>query len=445
MDGAEVFLFGTQEINDKGHLTIGGCDTAELAKEFGTPLYVVDERLVRDTCKAYIAEFGRRVDRVEVAFAGKALLTTAICRVMDQEGMALDVASTGELYTAVKADFPTGRVKLHGNFKSDELLTAALGYGVGRIVVDSLSELERLSRIAGEMGKDADILLRVGPGIKTQTHSYIQTGQADSKFGMSIASGAAMEAIQLALSLPNLNLRGLHCHIGSQLFGLDSFARAVDMMMDFITQVRDEAQWTCDELDMGGGLGIAYTPEDAPPTVAELADVICPALTQAASARDLPMPKLILEPGRSIVGPAGTTLYTVGPVKTIPGVRTYVSVDGGLSDNPRPALYEAEYTALVANKASQARTMAARVAGSHCETDTLIPDTTLQAVEEGDVMAVFCTGAYNHAMASNYNRFRRPAMVLVMDGQADLIYERETLEDLVLHDVMPGRLSEDGQ
>ena len=272
----------------------------------------------------------REFGRVEVAYAGKALLCTAMCRIMQQEGMALDTASTGELFTAVSAGFPLNKVKLHGNFKTDELLGMALKYQVGRIVADSITELQRLSRIAVEMGKEADILIRVGPGIKTQTHSYIQTGQADSKFGLSIASGAAMEGIKLALSLPGIDLRGLHCHIGSQLFGLDSYARTVEMMTEFIRLVRAETNWTCDELDLGGGLGIAYTPEDAPPSVAELADVICPALKSAAEAQGLPLPKLILEPGRSIVGPAGTTLYTVGPVKVIPGVRTYVAVDGGL-------------------------------------------------------------------------------------------------------------------
>lgn len=440
MERSDHFTFGTQTVNERGHLSIGGCDVTDLAREFGTPLYVVDEALMRETCRAYVSEFRQRLQRVEIAYAGKALLTTAICRVITQEDLGLDVASPGELYTAVKAGFPTDRIKLHGNFKSDMALSMALEHRVGRVVADSISELQRLSAMAAERDATADLLIRVGPGIKTQTHSYIQTGQADSKFGLSIASGAAMEAIKLALGLPNLALRGLHCHIGSQLFGLESFARAAEMMMEFIAQVRDETGWVCDELDLGGGLGIAYTAEDAAPTVTELATTICPALEAAAQSFGLPMPKLILEPGRSIAGPAGTTLYTVGPVKTIPGVRTYVSVDGGLSDNPRPALYGAEYTAIIANKANQEATMSVRVAGAHCETDTLIPDTTLQPVEEGDIMAVSCTGAYNHAMASNYNRFRRPAMVLVADGKADLILTRESLDDVVEHDVIPDRL-----
>lgn len=441
MTRMDKFLFGTQAIDAQGHLSIGGCDAVKLAEEFGTPLYVLDEALVRANCRAYRQEFGKRLEEVEVAYASKALLTTAICRLMAQEGMALDVASRGELYTAVKSGAPTDRIKLHGNFKSDELLSMACEYRVGRLVADSLSELERLSRLAGERDWQPNILLRVGPGIKTQTHTYIQTGQADSKFGLGIASGAAMEGVKLALSLPNLNLCGLHCHIGSQLLSVDSFARAVEMMVEFLDAVRKETGWECPELDLGGGLGIAYTPDDVPATVGELAALMCSSLETAVQQHGIAMPKLILEPGRSIVGPAGTTLYRVGPVKSIPGVRTYVSVDGGLSDNPRPALYEAEYMAMIANKADQPATMTVRVAGAHCETDTLIPEITLQPVEEGDIMAVFCTGAYNHAMASNYNRFTRPAMVLVNEGKADLIYRRESLDDLLDHDVIPDRLA----
>lgn len=442
MDSAQPVLPDAPAINGRGHLEIGGCDAVALAREFGTPLYVMDEALLRRTCRAYVNEFRGRINGVEVAYAGKALLTTAICRIMQQEDLGLDVASTGELHTAMEAGFPPERIKLHGNFKRDELLEMALDCDIGRVVADSLSELERLAEVAARKDKTADLLIRVGPGIKTQTHSYIQTGQVDSKFGLSIGSGAAMEGIKLALSLPNLSLRGIHCHIGSQLFGLDSYGRAVEMMLEFVAQVRAETGWVCEELDIGGGLGIAYTPEDAPPTVAELAGMICGALKAGVAAHGLPMPRLILEPGRSIVGPAGTTLYTVGPVKHIPGVRTYVSVDGGLSDNPRPALYEAEYTAVLANKADRPATAPVRVAGAHCETDTLIPEITLPPVEEGDIMAVLCTGAYNFAMASNYNRFRRPAMVLVADGKADVIVERETLADLVAHDVMPARLME---
>ncbi len=278
------------------------------------------------------------------------------------------------------------------------------------------------------------------PGIKPQIHSYVQAGQVDTKFGLHITSGAAAEGVGLAQELPGVTLHGLHCHIGSQMFELDSFARAADTKVDFMAQIRAELGVTLQELNLGGGLGIAYTPEDAPPRIAELAETITEALAETAARHDYPMPQLILEPGRSIVGTAGVTLYTVGPIKEIPGVRTYVAVDGGLSDNPRPGLYSAEYTALVANRANEPRTNPVRLAGRHCENDTLIEEVALAPVQEGDIIAVFSTGAYNYSMASNYNRFPRPAMVLVGDGQADVIVRRESLDDLLQQDVIPQRL-----
>ena len=437
-DGAvQKMLTGTQRLNQAGHLEIGGCDAVDLAAEFGTPLYVLDEALVRERCRGYGQAFGARLPQVEIAYAGKALLVKAICRLVQQEGLSLDVASVGELYTALEAGFPRERIKLHGNFKSDEELQMAVRESVGRVVVDSLSELDRLASVAQRAGQVADILLRVAPGIKTQTHTYIQTGQVDSKFGLGLASGAARQGVARALELAGLRLRGLHCHLGSQLFGLDCFPKAAEIMVGFMAELRRDLGVTLGELDLGGGLGIAYTPEDAPPTIEELADLLSQGLRGACAQFDYPLPKLILEPGRSIVGAAGVTLYTVGPVKEIPGVRTYVAVDGGLSDNPRPGLYDAEYTAVVANRADQPATQAVRVAGKHCETDTLLAEVTIQPVQEGDLLAVFSTGAYNYAMASNYNRFCRPAMVLVREGRADLIVQRETLADLVAQDLLP--------
>ncbi|HEY3398014.1 MAG TPA: diaminopimelate decarboxylase [Armatimonadota bacterium] len=442
MGSYEPPLFGTQKVNQAGHLEIGGCDTVALAEEFGTPLYVLDEQHVRERCRSYLSAFRALLPEVEVAYAGKALMCKAMCRLIQQEGMALDVASAGELYTALQAGFPAGRIKFHGNFKSDQELALAVGESVGRVVVDSLSEMERLSVLAQAAGKQADILLRVAPGIKTQTHTYIQTGQQDSKFGLGLATGAAREGVRLALELPGVKLRGLHSHIGSQLFGLDCFQKAAELMLEFMASIRDEFGALLGELDLGGGLGITYTNDDAPPSIEQLAQVTSAGLRIACEQFDYPLPKLILEPGRSIVGTAGTTLYHVGPVKEIPGVRTYVAVDGGLSDNPRPALYGAEYMAVVANKANQAPAEhAVRVAGKHCETDTLLPEVWIQPVAEGDVLAVFSTGAYNYAMASNYNRFCRPAMVLVNEGQADLIVRRETLDDVVAQDVVPERLA----
>lgn len=436
-----MVCFGTQRLNEQGHLEIGGCDTVALAAEFGTPLYIMDEALVRDNCRQYLQSFRRRLPAVEVAYAGKALLTTAMCRLMEEEGMALDVASEGELYTALQAGFPTERIKLHGNFKKDSLIRMALESGVGRIVADSLVELHNLSRLAQELGREAHLLLRVAPGVKASTHAAIQTGQEDTKFGLGIRTPDVREGLRLALGLPGLKLHGFHTHIGSQILDTDAFRRATDVMMEFISTIRDEFGFLAEQLDLGGGLGIRYQEDDYPPSIDELAETVATSLKAACAAHDHPLPELILEPGRSIVGEAGTTLYTVGVVKHIPGVRTYVSVDGGLSDNPRPVMYDAIYRATIANKADQPPTHeVVRVAGAHCETDTLIPEVALQPTEPGDLLAVFGTGAYNHAMVSNYNRFTRPAMVLVQGGQADLIYAREELADLVRQDRMPARL-----
>jgi len=421
MPGRELMLFGTQQIGDDGHLKVGGCDVVELADEFGTPLYVMDEVHLREQCREYRASFAERLPAATICFAGKALMTTAICRIIEQEGFSLEVSSAGELYTAMQAGFPPERTLLHGNFKLDQELQMGLDVGVARVVVDSLSELRRLAEMAHSAGTQADICLRVVPGIKPQTHR-------------------AAEGIRAATELEGVALRGLHCHIGSQMFELDSFARAAEVMIEFMAQMRDEFGVTLEELNLGGGLGIAYTLEDAPPGIPELADVIADAVQQATDRYNYPVPEIIVEPGRSIVGTAGLTLYTVGPVKEIPGVRTYVAVDGGLSDNPRPALYGAEYTVVVANRADQPASMPVRLVGRHCESDTLIEEVALAPVREGDIVAVFSTGAYHYSMASNYNRFPRPAMVLVQDGQADVIVRREGLDDLVRQDVMPERL-----
>jgi diaminopimelate decarboxylase len=435
-----MLTFGTQSINAQGRLTIGGCDTVELAREFGTPLYVLDEALVRANCRSYQEAFGARYPEVQVAFAGKALLCQAVCAIMRQEGMALDVASRGELHTALTAGFPPERIHLHGNCKTEADLTMALEAGVNRVVVDSLPELDLLASLAERRGRAADILLRVGPGIKTQTHTFIQTGQEDSKFGLAIASGAARRAVETATASEWLNLRGLHSHIGSQLFGLDSYRRAVEVIMEFMADIATLAGAPPGELNIGGGLGIQYTHEDAPPTIEELAQVITDAVRTEAARLGLPLPCLMLEPGRSIVGPAGTTLYRIVVVKELPGLRTYVSVDGGLSDNPRPCMYDAEYEAVVANRAAERPELTVRVSGAHCETDTLIPDTMIQHAEPGDILAVFSTGAYNYSMASNYNRFCRPAMVTVLEGTAEVVVEREDLDDLIAHDRLPTRL-----
>ncbi|MHB1000586.1 MAG: diaminopimelate decarboxylase [Armatimonadota bacterium] len=440
-------LFGTQKINSKGHLEIGGCDAVDLAKKFGTPLYVMDETLIRQNCRDYQKSFKSRYENTSIAFAGKAFLNTAMCRIVDQEDMYLDVASAGEMYTAMKADFPMERTFFHGNAKPRYELEMALQNGVGRIVVDNIDELELLNTIAMEMGKKADIIFRCTPGIDPHTHRLISTGQADTKFGLNIKDGSAMAAIKRSLECPGITFKGIHCHVGSQLLDLEAHVAGIRIMVEFAKQILDEIGVAIDEINTGGGLGIRYIEGQVPPTIDDFAEVITSTYLNALDEFGMPSkPRLIQEPGRSIVGTAGTTLYTVGNIKRVPitedpGYRVYAAVDGGLSDNPRPLLYEAVYYAFPANKADKPTTQVITISGRHCETDTLIQDIKITDIEAGDILAVQCTGAYNFSMASNYNRFIRPAAVLVSDGRAELIIERETLDDLVRHDIIPASMS----
>jgi diaminopimelate decarboxylase len=433
-------LLGTQRINDRGHLEIGGCDTIELAREFGTPLYIMDEAAIREECRALRTAYESRYPDTLMLFAGKAFMTQAICRIMAQEGMGLDLSSGGELYTAHRADFPMERVYLHGNNKATWELELALQTGVGRVVLDNEREMDLLQEVAAAHGKVQDVLLRVTPGIMAQTHSYIQTGQIDTKFGLGITTGCAMKGLAKAMKLPNLRVVGLHCHIGSNILGLDSFEMAARMMVRFAAHVREELGLTIQELDLGGGVGVRYRSDDQPPTADEYAEAVITGLHDEMAKAGLPALRLLQEPGRSIVGEAGLTLYTLGAIKDVPGIRRYVSVDGGMSDNPRPALYEAKYEAMVANKPTAPLVQNVRVAGKHCECDNLIFDLLLPEVEPGDILAVQTTGAYNYSMSSNYNRFMRPAVVLVNEGKAEVIVQRETLDDLLAHDVIPERL-----
>jgi diaminopimelate decarboxylase len=477
-------LLGTQRINEKNHLEIGGCDVVELAGEFGTPLYVMDEALIRGNCRrfkeAFDKEYGdglgtgvsrdngcgegsgtgvsrdngygegsgtgvSRDNGSGIAYASKAFIVSAMCALAAQEGMWLDVASAGELHTARQAGFPMDRLLLHGNYKTQDELAMAVEFGVRYVVVDSLGELEGLDAMARASGKVQDILIRCNPGVDPHTHRLIRTGQEDSKFGFNIKSGAAMEAVRAALGLRGLRPAGVHCHVGSQLFDLTPFIEAVPVMAEFMRQVSDETGVELEVLDMGGGLGVRYLADHNPPPIEEFAKTVGEAVICAVAEAGVSKPMLIVEPGRSIVGEAGTTIYTVGPIKEVsipedPGARTYLSVDGGLSDNPRPALYDALYSAMLANRAGDDPAKAYTVSGRHCETDTLIPSVVLPEARTGDLLAVQTTGAYGHAMASNYNRFARPAVVFVMDGRADLVARRETLDDLVRCDIVPDRL-----
>jgi diaminopimelate decarboxylase len=437
-----LHLRGTMEVNGQGHLVIGGCDTVELTREFGTPLYVFDEDDIRSRCRAYIRGFGSAYPDSEIIYAGKAFLTTAMCRIVEEEGLSLDVVSGGELYTALAAGYPPERIYFHGNNKSPDEIRLGLQAGVRRFVVDNLYELDLLEEEAGRIGKTAQILLRLAPGVEAHTHTYLRTGQTDSKFGFGIANGRAEEAIRQALEHSHLCLRGLHAHIGSQIFEIESFEAEVEVMVEFMAQLHGTLGVTIHELDLGGGLGIRYRSSDTPPSIAALAVTIARALERECQRWGLALPHLMVEPGRSIVGEAGTTLYTVGAVKDIPGVRTYVAVDGGMADNPRVALYQAAYEAVVANKAGVQSDTLVSVAGKCCESgDMLIWDLSIPAVQPGDILAVFSTGAYNYSMASNYNRLMRPAAVLVHRGTADLIVRRESLRDLVQNDCIPERLS----
>lgn len=434
-------LRGTMGINERGHLEIGGCDVVDLAARFGTPLYVFDEEPIREQCGTYQGAFARHYPKGRTIYAGKAFLTIAMCRLIAEEGLYLDVVSGGELYTALAADFPKERIYFHGNNKSREELVMALQAGIGCIVVDNCFELAVLDRLCEQLSCQVDILLRVTPGVEAHTHTYIQTGQLDSKFGFPLAQGIAREAVRKALEARNLNLRGLHCHIGSQIFDLESFGVTVAILFHFLDEIRDELGWTAEELNLGGGLGIKYNRDDSPVSPEEYIAYLARVVRENAGRSRLDLPLISVEPGRSIVGEAGTTLYRVGAIKDLPGIRKYITVDGGMGDNPRVALYQAAYEAMVANKANRNKTQVVSVAGKCCESgDMLIWDLETPHVVPGDLLAVLCTGAYTYSMASNYNRLPRPAAVFAYRGSADLVVRRETYEMLIANDVLPPRL-----
>lgn len=433
-----TFVNGTMQINAKGHLTIGGCDVVELAQQYGTPLYVFDEEAVRQRAEDYKQALGS-LPKSQIIYAGKAFLTVGMAALAKQLGLGLDVVSGGELYTALEAEFPPEDILFHGNNKSISELQYALDAGVGRIVVDSFYELQVLSQLAESKGVVVSILLRLTPGVEAHTHSYIQTGQLDSKFGLAIGNGAAMEAVREAQGLPNIQLMGVHCHIGSQIFDTEAFDATVLLMMDFMAAAAQEGHYLS-ELDLGGGLGIRHTNDDDPMDVTSFGRFLAQRLQEAAQERGLPLPKLLIEPGRSLVGEAGTTLYTVGVIKELPGIRTYASVDGGMTDNPRVSLYQAVYEGLVANKMEEEAAHTYTVAGKCCESgDKLLFDVCLPQLESGDILAVPSTGAYNYSMSSNYNQLPRPAVVCVYDGTSEIMVEREQYQDLVRLHKIPQR------
>lgn len=431
-----MHLYGTQSINDKGHLAIAGVDTVDLAKTYGTPLIIYDIALFRERAKAFKETFKRVGIDAQVAYASKAFSTIAIYEVAEQEGLSLDVVSGGELYTAAQADFPRDRIHFHGNNKSYAELEYAFDENIGCIVIDNFLEIEIIKEIAKSRRQKMDVLIRVTPGVEAHTHDYITTGQEDSKFGFDLKNGQADEAFQQLLGHPYVNVLGMHCHIGSQIFETDAFRFAAEALMVKMISWRDEHDFICPVLNLGGGFGIRYTAEDTPlePSayVEEMANIVL-SMTRTSN---YPLPEIWIEPGRSLVGDAGTTLYTAGSTKTVPGIRTYVAVDGGMSDNIRPALYGAEYTAVTANRMNEPQTAQVTIAGKCCESgDKLIEEALIAQPENGDTIATFCTGAYSYSMSSNYNRLPRPAIIFVEDGTHQLVVRRETYEDITKLDV----------
>lgn len=434
-----MHLYGTQTIDEQGHLTIGGVDSVELAKEYGTPLYVYDIELFRKRAQAFQQTFENAGIGYQVAYASKAFSSIAIYQVAAQENLSLDVVSGGELYTAIQAGFPKEKIHFHGNNKSMDELMMAFDHEIGCIVVDNFHEIAQLDFLSKKLEQPMNILLRVTPGIEAHTHDYITTGQEDSKFGFDLNNGQADMAFRQTHHHEYLKLLGLHCHIGSQIFDTAAFRLAAEKLVAKMADWQKEFDYKCSVLNLGGGFGIRYTDEDQPLEPAEYVREMIGTVKEISAESAFPIPEIWIEPGRSLVGDAGTTLYTIGSMKEVPNVRKYIAVDGGMSDNIRPALYGAAYSSVLANKAGQQLTESYTVAGKCCESgDKLIERAELPEAEAGDILAVFCTGAYGYSMASNYNRITRPAVVFAENGKHQLAVRRETYEDIIRLDLEYG-------
>jgi diaminopimelate decarboxylase len=431
-----VILFpSTAGVDERGRLVIGGCDTAELAAEFGTPLYLYDEDNLRRQCLEFKQEFGQRYADTTINYSCKAFINTALLHLFMEEGLGLDVVSGGEIGYALSAGFPMDRVDFPGNNKSAGELALALESGVGHIVVDNFDELEMLVKVARDKGITPDILLRISPGVDPHTHKYISTGNIDSKFGIPLV--LAEKAVEIALSMPEINLTGLHFHVGSQLVEMEPYRQSIDFILDLAAGMRKKHGFELKELSVGGGFAVQYTLDSPAPPISTYAEVITFSIITKCRELGLELPRLIIEPGRSMVARAGVALYTVGVIKDIPGVRRYVSVDGGMADNIRPALYEARLEAVVANNMEAKLADEVTIAGKYCESgDILIRDIVLPVLTAGDILAVAGCGAYSIPEAMNYNASFRPSIVMAKDGQARLIRRRETLEDLTRYDVV---------
>ena len=432
-----MILYPHLSVNEKGHLTIGGVDTIELAKEYGTPAYIMDENVIRENMREYktAAEefFGHGALPL---FASKALCFVEIYKIAAEEGLGIDCVSGGELYTAKVAGFPAERIYFHGNNKTHRDIKDAMDMGVGHFVVDNVCELNAVNAEAKKRGITQDILLRITPGIDPHTHKAVVTGSVDSKFGNAIETGQAMEIVKMAISLENVHLDGIHCHVGSQIFDIQPFASAAEIMTKFIADIKSECDYEINQLNLGGGLGVKYLDSQPSVNYRESIKNIAKIVKEECDKNNVKMPEVRLEPGRSIVANAGITLYTVGGIKEIPGFLNYISVDGGMPDNPRYALYQSPYTFVIANKADKPRDYLATIAGRCCESGDLLGERIeIQSAEIGDILATLTTGAYNYSMASNYNKIPRPPVVFVRDGKSRVVVRRETYEDLIKNDV----------
>lgn len=432
-------LRGSMEINSQGHLEIGGVDIVKLAKSSEYPIYVMDEVLVRKNMHDYVTSIKKYYSNPgDVFYASKALMNLGLCKIAQEEGMGIDVSTGGELYTAIKSGFPMKHVILHGNNKSEEEVELAIKSGVGRIVIDNMDDIMLIANIGKKHNKVAEVLLRVKPGIYAHTHSHIATGSNESKFGFIIDDGAAERAIAMILKHQNIKFAGIHVHIGSQILDITDYTKAIDLTAAFIKKLHDK-KIVINELNFGGGLGIVYTCKDEKIEIENFIKTISAHLTDKLTAYNVPLPKLMLEPGRSIVGEAGTTIYKIGSTKTSKN-QTFAAVNGGMSDNIRPALYQAKYHAVIANRMNDKTTTDTKIVGKSCESgDVLIEQIMLPEPHRGDVLAIFSTGAYNYSMASNYNRLPIPGMVLVNKGKTKWIVKPQTLKDIVKNDLMPSQ------
>ena len=425
-------------IEDDGHLHLDGVDLVEVAKQYGTPVYVMSEKQIRENCRAFTQAMARNFgEKYKVAYASKALCAKFIYRILQSEGIHADVVSGGELYTALKAGFDPKHLHFHGNNKTVAELEMGVDCGIGSIIIDAYEEVERLEAVCAARGVHQRVLFRVKPGVHADTHEFISTGQNDSKFGFGIEDGEAMRLARHILEQPHLDFAGIHCHIGSQVFSVDAFARAAKIMFDFFCKMEQELNIHMDEMIIGGGFGVKYMPSDEPGTFGEKLDAMGKVMHEEAAKYGREIPEIVIEPGRSMVCAAGCTLYTVGSVRDIKDARTYVSVDGGMIDNPRFVLYGAEYDAVVANRANASRDKVQTIAGRCCESGDLVArDLKFQTAKAEDIICTFATGAYNFSMASNYNRVARPSIILVKeDGTTAEVVRRQTYEDLISCDL----------